>query len=177
MRILLLGFSLVLMAASGEATAAFAQGYGGPTKLAQRSRASLDVAMRSRAQNPPSQPPGDAQVTPAEQAVNADELGVSIDRIRLRFRRGSFFNDAFDPSKLKLTAYVDVVAKAPEIKLFGADPRTVKEQLTSRAVPFGAPTHRDVVQMVTPPEFRTPPMDLTALINWLAQELRKKDEK
>ena len=82
-----------------------------------------------------------------------------------------------DPGKLKLTAYVDVVAKAPEIKLFGADPRTVKAQLTSRAVPFGAPTHRDIIQMVTPPEFRTPPMDLTALINWLAQELRKKDEK
>lgn len=176
MRTLLLAFSLVLITAS-SAPAVFAQGYGGPTKLAQRSRASLDEATRSRAQDIPSPLSGDATVKPAEQAVNPDELGVSIDRIRLRFRRNSFFNSAFDPNKLKLTAYVDVVAKAPEIKLFGADPRTVKEQLTSQAVPFGAPTHRDVVQMLTPPEFRTPPMDLTALINWLAEQFQKKDEK
>ena len=179
MRIPLLAFILVLIAASSvPAASAFrpAQGVLGLSKDA-KAMASLDEATRSRAQNAPSQPSGDTKVTPAEQEVNPDELGVSIDRIRLRFRRSSFFNNVFDPSKLKLTAYVDVVAKAPEIKLFGPDPRTIKEQLTSQAVPFGAPTHRQIVQMLTPQEFRTPPMDLTALINWLARELQKKDEK
>lgn len=194
MRTLLLAFSLVVITAS-NLPAAFAfrpfdelrvglsnvegrQAQGvlslpGDAKAA----ASLDEAEPSLAQEVGKPPSGDANVKPPEQAVNPDELGVSIDRIRLRFRRNSLFNNVFDPDRLKLTAYVDVVAKAPEIKLFGADPRTAKEQLTSRAVPFGAPTHRDVVQMLTPPEFRTPPMDMTALINWLAQQLQKKDEK
>jgi hypothetical protein len=31
--------------------------------------------------------------------------------------------------------------------------------------------------MLTPQEFRTPPMDLTAIINWLSQQLQSKEEK
>ena len=182
MRVLLLAFGLVLVkaasvpAASAEATATFAPGYGGPTKLAQRSRASFDEAQQSQAQDAPTPPSDRAQAT-SQQAVNPDELGVSIDRIRLRFERGSFFNSVFDPRRLKLTAYVDVVGKAPAIKLFGFDTRTVKEQLTSQAVPYGAPSHGEIVRMLTPQEFRTPPMDLTAIINWLSQQLQNKEEK
>ena len=137
----------------------------------------LAMASSAPGQDASSPPQTDQTVTPEARAVNPDELGVSIDRIRLRFSRSSLFQNVFDPSKLKITAYVDVVGKAPEIKLFGLDRRTVKEQLTSRAVPFGAPTHQDILQMWTPPQFRTPPMDLTAIINWLTQQLQKKEEK
>lgn len=135
------------------------------------------VASAASAQEPPNEPQTDPAVTPPPRAVDPDQLGVSIDRIRLRFSRQSLFGNVFDPTKLKLSAYVDVVGKAPAIRLFGSDPRIVKEQLTSRAVPFGAPTHQDIIRLVTPPEFRTPPMDLTALINWLSQQFQKKDEK
>jgi len=158
MRVLLLAFSFVLTlsssvpAASARATTAFGQ----------------DAS---------SQPQNDTTVRPVGPAVNPDELGVSIDRIRLRFRRNSLFQNVFDPSRLRITAYVDVVARAPEIRLFGSDPRSVKEQLTSRAVPFGAPTHQDILQMWTPPEFRTPPMDLTAIMTWLTRQFQEKEEK
>ena len=135
------------------------------------------VASAVSAQEPPNEPQTSPEVTSASPAVNPDQLGVSIDRIRLRFSRESLFGNVFDPTKLKLTAYVDVVGRAPTIRLFGSDPRSVKEQFTSRAVPFGAPTHQDIIRLVTPPEFRTPPMDLTALINWLSQQFQKKDEK
>ena len=135
------------------------------------------VASTVSAQEPPNEPQTNPEVTPAPEPVNPDQLGVSIDRIRLRFSRESLFDNVFDPTKLKLTAYVDVVGKAPTIRLFGLDARAVKEQLTSRAVPFGAPTHQDIIQLVTPIEFRTPPMDLTALINWLSQQFQKTDEK
>jgi hypothetical protein len=137
------------------------------------------VAMASAvsAQDPPNEPLTNPEVTADARAVNPDQLGVSIDRIRLRFNRQALFGNAFDPAKLKLTAYVDVVGRAPALRLFGSDPKGVKEQLTSRAVPFGAPTHQDVIRLVTPEEFRTPPMDLTALINWLSQQFQKKDEK
>ena len=165
MRVLLLAFSLVLItAASAPAASA-------------TSTASLDQAQQNQAQDAPALPPDDAKLKSEAQVVNPDDLGVSIDRIRLRFTRNSFFNNVFDPRKLKMTAYVDVVGKAPEIKLFGFDPKTVKAELTSQAVPYGAPTHGEIVRMLTPQEFRTPPMDLTAIINWLAQQLEKKEEK
>lgn len=137
----------------------------------------VTVASTVSAQETPNEPQTNPEVTQAPQVVNPDQLGVSIDRIRLRFSRESLFGNVFDPTRLKLTAYVDVVGRAPAIRLFGSDPKTVKEQLTSRAVPFGAPTHQDIIQLVTPIEFRTHPMDLTALINWLSQQFQKKDEK
>ena len=121
----------------------------------------------------PSQNERDATIDSPSQAVNANELGVSIDRIRLKFKRETLFSNVFDPQRLKLTTYVDVVGKAPPIRLFGAN---AKEELTSHAVPFGAPTHRDMLDIMTPQEFRTPPMDLTALMKWLADQLEKKKE-
>jgi hypothetical protein len=114
-----------------------------------------------------------ATAAPSPQPVNPDDLGVSIDRIRLKFRRESLFDDVFDPQRLKMTTYVDVVAKGPEIRLFGPN---AKEELTSHAVPFGAPTHRDMLAIMTPQEFRAYPMDLTALTRWLAEQIERKKE-
>jgi hypothetical protein len=105
-------------------------------------------------------------------SVNPDQLGVSLDRIRLRFRRTGLFEPVFDSYKLKLSTYVDVVGKAPPLRLFGPD-SNVKNELTSRAVPFGGPTHRDMLQVMTPQEFRTPAMDMTALIEWLSRQFDK----
>lgn len=116
---------------------------------------------------------GESRAETTTRPVDAEELGVSVDRIRLRFRRNQPLGDVFDPDRLKLSAYVDVVAKAPPLQLFGPDP---KKELTSGAVPFGGPTHRDMLNIMTPQEFRTPPADLTALINWLAERLAKQSE-
>jgi hypothetical protein len=107
-----------------------------------------------------------------QESVNPDQLGVSLDRIRLRFQRTGLFEPVFDSYKLKLSTYVDVVGKAPPLRLFGPD-ANVKNELTSRAVPFGGPTHRDMLQVMTPQEFRTPAMDMTALIEWLSKQFDK----
>jgi hypothetical protein len=118
-------------------------------------------------------PPEKRSTDPAPQgSVNPDQLGVSLDRIRLRFQRTGLFEPVFDSYKLKLSTYVDVVGKAPPLRLFGPD-ANVKNELTSRAVPFGGPTHRDMLQVMTPQEFRTPAMDMTALIEWLSRQFDK----
>src|SRR5436309_2307091 len=81
--------------------------------------ATRDDAQRSPAQPVASRSQNDqtAVITSTDgQPINADELGVSIDRIRLRFTRDTGFSNAFDPSKLKMTAYIDVVGQAPTIK-------------------------------------------------------------
>lgn len=110
--------------------------------------------------------------TTPQGSVNADQLGVSLDRIRLKFQRSALFEPVFDPDKLRLSTRVDVVGKAPPLRLFGPD-ANVKNELTSRAVPFGAPTHRDMLQVMTPQEFRTPAMDMMALFQWLSKQLDK----
>ncbi|HEY7450425.1 MAG TPA: hypothetical protein VH702_19875 [Vicinamibacterales bacterium] len=137
------------------------------------------------AQKPKPSPPAQQRDAPEKRstdttpqgAVNADQLGVSLDRIRLRFQRTGLFEPVFDSDKLKLSTYVDVVGKAPPLRLFGPD-SNLKNELTSRAVPFGGPTHRDMVQVMTPQEFRTPAMDMTALFEWLSKQFDKdkKDE-
>jgi hypothetical protein len=140
---------------------------------AQKPTASPPPQQRSTAATPEKRP-----TDPAPQgAVNADQLGVSLDRIRLRFQRTGLFEPVFDSEKLKLSTYVDVVGKAPPLRLFGSD-ANLKNELTSRAVPFGGPTHRDMLQVMTPQEFRTPAMDMTALFEWLARQFDKdkKDE-
>ncbi|HEY7444438.1 MAG TPA: hypothetical protein VH701_18550 [Vicinamibacterales bacterium] len=137
------------------------------------------------AQKPKPSPPAPQREAPEKRstdtappgAVNAEQLGVSLDRIRLRFQRTGLFEPVFDSEKLKLSTYVDVVGKAPPLRLFGPD-SNLKNELTSRAVPFGGPTHRDMLQVMTPQEFRTPAMDMTALFEWLSKQFDKdkKDE-
>jgi hypothetical protein len=125
-------------------------------------------------QKRPAQAPPDKRQTETnpQGSVNADQLGVSLDRIRLNFQRTGLFEPVFDSEKLRLSTRVDVVGKAPPLRLFGPD-ANLKNELTSRAVPFGGPTHRDMLQVMTPQEFRTPAMDMTALIAWLSKQLDK----
>jgi hypothetical protein len=125
----------------------------------------------------PKAPPAQERSAPAQPSpsVNPEQLGVSLDRIRLRFQRTGLFEPVFDSDRLKLSTYVDVVGKAPPLRLFGPE-ANLKNELTSRAVPFGGPTHRDMLQVMTPQEFRTPAMDMTALIEWLSRQFDKKKE-
>jgi hypothetical protein len=136
--------------------------------------------------SPPKPPPEDRRTSDSppetpqtsgkpQEAVNPEQLGVSLDRIRLKFQRTGLFEPVFDRDKLKLSTYIDVVGKAPPLRLFGPE-ANVKSELTSRAVPFGGPTHRDMLQVMTPQEFRTPAMDMTALLEWLAKQFNKDKE-
>ncbi len=133
-----------------------------PVAVAQETAPSLAPVSSS------SPPPND---NPEKASLDVGALGVSLDRIRAQSRRG-LFDNAFDPGKLELSTYVDVTAKAPPIRLFGPDAR---RELTSRAVPYGPPVHQEMINIVTPQEFRIPPVDLTALIDWFARETVRKD--
>jgi hypothetical protein len=122
------------------------------------------------APRPPAAPQAADAPKPPVPQVNADQLGVSVDRIHLRFLRTPTFGQTFDPERLRLSSYVDVVAVAPMLELFGPN---AKKELTSRAVPWGSPTHQEMYEIMTPRQFRTPAFDLTKLSDWLAQGLSK----
>ena len=99
---------------------------------------------------------GDPDLLPAE------ELPVSLARIRRKLAQAP----PWHASLVRLHVYVEVVGKAPAFHIFdGFD-------LHAGPVPYGAPTHRDMIRHVTPEEFRTPGMSLApvlALIKWLSR--------
>jgi hypothetical protein len=65
---------------------------------------------------------------------------------------------------------IDVFARSPQIEIFAPD-----VDLQFGPVPFSAPTHQDMLDVVTPREFRSPIMDFSNLLRWL-QNRRDNDD-
>ena len=115
--------------------------------------------------------PGRLQAGPRPQAstgwnpdlLRAEELPVSLARIRRKLAQAP----PSHASLLRLDVYVEVIGKAPAFHIFeGVD-------LHAGPVPYGAPTHSDLIRHVTPEEFRSPSVPLVApvmaLIKWLSR--------
>jgi hypothetical protein len=128
------------------------------------------AALHAQAQEQPpaqSQSPPPSQ-TPAQPAIDPTKLGISFDRVRMELTH-------VPPSKrqgLKIQETIEVVGKAPAILLW--DPKTAN--LKSAAVPYGAPTQKDIMKLIVPKEFQNYPFDLNALMQWLSEHLNKKTE-
>ncbi len=93
----------------------------------------------------------------------AEELPVSLARIRRKLAQAP----PSDASLLRLDIYVEVVGKAPALNIFeGFD-------LHAGPVPYGAPTHSDMIRHVTPEEFRAPSVPLAPVLalikKWLSR--------
>ena len=100
--------------------------------------------------------------------VDVNRLPVDLDRIQRKLRQTTIREESDGP--LRLRYVVDVYGIAPRIELFSD-----KDNLILGPVPYGAPTHRDMLQMITPPEYRAPAADFGALMRWLAD--KKGDKK
>jgi hypothetical protein len=108
--------------------------------------------------------------TPASDtaAIDPAKLGVSFERVRMQLAQPA-------PSKtagLRIQETIEVVGIAPKLDLW--DPKTAN--LKSQAVPFGAPTQKDIMKLIVPKEFQNYPFDLNALMQWLMQHLNKTSE-
>ncbi len=94
--------------------------------------------------------------------LRAEELPVSLARIRRKLAQAP----PSHASLLRVDIYVEVVGKAPALNIFeGFD-------LHAGPVPYGAPTHSDMIRHVTPEEFRTPGVSLApvlAFFKWLSR--------
>jgi hypothetical protein len=66
---------------------------------------------------------------------------------------------------------IDVFARSPRIELFAPD-----VDLQFGPVPFSAPTHQDMLNIVTPQEFRSPVMDFSNLLRWLQNRSRDRND-
>jgi hypothetical protein len=106
-----------------------------------------------------------AQQTAAPQ-VDVSRLPLDLVRIERQIRQSAVTTEQRDG--LNLRYQVEVFGRAPELRLFGPE-----DNLTTGPVPYGAPTHREIIEHITPREFRSPVMDFNSLIKWLAEKAKK----
>ena len=102
----------------------------------------------------------------AQSTVDVAKLPVNLERIQRQLQQPTVREER---DGLNLRYMVDVYGRAPRIELF-----TKQDNLETGPVPYGAPTHRDMIQAVTPQEFRAPAADFGALFRWLADKAKDK---
>ena len=111
----------------------------------------------------PADPP--AAPAPAQPPVNADRLGLNLARIQRGLQRSA---EQQDYDGLNLRFYVNVYAPAPPIRLF-----TPLDNLLYGPAPYGGPTHRDMMNVMTPQEFSAPAADFSGIGRWLGNKAKK----
>ena len=125
----------------------------------------LGLAAGAAAQGPaPDQSSTQAQSQPPA-TVNADQLGLNLSRIQRDLRRSA---ERQDYDGLNLRFYVNVYAPAPPIRLF-----TPLDNLLYGQAPYGGPTHREIMGLITPKEHSAPAADFSGLARWFANKAKK----
>ena len=79
--------------------------------------------------------------------IDVNRLPIDLQRIERRFRQGQIREER---DGLNLRYYIDVFAPAPRIVLF-----TEQDNLRYGPVPYGGPTHQEMLDMITPRQFRS----------------------
>ena len=102
---------------------------------------------------------------PAESTVDVSRLPINLDRIQRQLRQSTVRDES---DGLRIRYVVDVFGQAPRIELFGG----LENALTGPA-PYGAPTHQDMLQIMTPQEFSAPAANFGNLFRWLADKAKK----
>lgn len=109
---------------------------------------------------------GGAAVASAQgTSVDVKRLPVDLNKVTRQLRQSAATESH---NGLHLRYSVDVYGQAPRIDFF-----TKQDNLTSGPVPYGAPTHREMIEHVTPMEYRAPYADLSALLRWLSEKSKK----
>ena len=110
---------------------------------------------------------GAAHTASAQQtSVDVKRLPIDLARVTTKLRQSAATESR---NGLHIRYTIDVYGQAPRLEFF-----TKQDNLATGPVPYGAPSHRQMLEHVTPQEFRAPVMDFPALIAWLAQKAAKK---
>lgn len=95
-------------------------------------------------------------------AVDATRMGVDLSRIKRELAQAQAADDPDDPLHLRFN--IQVVGVAPRIDFL--------EGFTVEGpVPYGPPTHDEVLNVLTPQEFRSPVVPFSSLAVLAAQKL------
>jgi hypothetical protein len=106
-----------------------------------------------------------AQQQSEPSAVDVSRLPLDLERIQRQLKATS---ERQEHDGLRLQYFVDVYGKSPKIEFFAPG-----ENLRYGPTPGGAPTHKDMLDIMTPKEFRAPVMDFNGVMQWLSDKLKK----
>jgi hypothetical protein len=110
---------------------------------------------------------GAANAASAQQAsVDVKRLPVDLNKLTRELRQTAA-TESHNGLHIRYT--VDVYGQAPRIEFF-----TKQDNIKAGPVPYGAPSHREMIDHVTPIEYRPPVMDFSALLRWLSDKTNKK---
>ena len=118
----------------------------------------VSLAPSARAADGDEQPAASAQ-------IDVSQLPININRIHRQLRQTTVREER---DGLNLRYIVDVFGQAPRLELF-----TKQDNLREGAVPYGAPTHQDMLNMMTPQEYRAPAADFSSLLRWFQGKSKK----
>jgi hypothetical protein len=109
---------------------------------------------------------GAAHTASAQQtSVDVKRLPIDLTKVTRELRQSAATETR---SGLNIRYRVDVYGQAPRIEIF-----TKQDNLAYGPAPYGAPTHRDMIEHVTPQEYRAPSADIGNLIRWLSERSKK----
>ena len=124
----------------------------------------LGFAAAASAQEAQAQPAPPATATPAP-ATDSTQYGLNLARIQRGLQKSA---ERQEYDGLNLRYYVSVYAPSPSIKLF-----TPLDNLLYGQAPYGGPTHREMMDLITPREYRAPVADFSGVARWLANKAKK----
>jgi hypothetical protein len=101
-------------------------------------------------------------------SVDVDRLPLNLNRIQRQLNHRA---DLEQRDGLNLRYTLQIYGAAPPLELFPPD-----EDLTTGPVPYGAPTHKEMLYQMTPQEFRAPAADFSALLRWLQNRNKKSSQ-
>jgi hypothetical protein len=125
----------------------------------------IALAPGARAQQPAAAPRSAATAT--ESAIDVSRLPIDVSRIHRELRQTT---ESEQRNGINLRYVIDVYGNAPPINIL--DPK--RDNLVNGPVPYGGPTHQQMLQIMTPQEFRAPTADFGALIRWLSDKAKDK---
>ena len=112
----------------------------------------------------------DSQPAQGPDDVDATKMGVSIERIQKGLRIAESAEQR-STSGLRLSFQVQVYGKAPKIDV-------LKDvDLFNGQVPGSPPTHKEVIEFLTPAIYRQPALPISALMGWAAQAMMNRSKK
>jgi hypothetical protein len=92
-------------------------------------------------------------------SVNVNRLPIDLTKVTRQLRQSAATESR---SGLNLRYRIDVYGQAPRIELF-----TKQDNLEYGRAPYGGPTHQEMIDHVTPQEYRAPYADIGNLVRWI----------
>ena len=98
-------------------------------------------------------------------SVDVKRLPIDLAKVTRELRQSAATESR---TGLNIRYRVDVYGQAPRIEIF-----TKEDNIASGPVPYGAPSHQEMINHVTPQEYRAPYADIGNLIRWLNDKGKK----